>query len=100
MPQHRNHTPAAWTVVSRPPVHMAMPALAPGDRRPSRLPVEEFARDDHLPHVLGEVRDRVDEELEHGGLTTAPGRRDHARQIGRGQRGQRVAYPRVEVARR
>ena len=25
------------------------------DRRPSRLPVEEFARDDYLPHVLGEV---------------------------------------------
>jgi hypothetical protein len=55
--------------------------------RPSRLPVEEFARDDHLPHVLREVRDRVDEELEHGGLAAARGRRDHTRQIGRGQRG-------------
>ena len=40
----------------------------PAYLRPSLLSVEEFARDDHLPHMLGEVRNRIDEEVEHGGL--------------------------------
>ena len=47
--------------------------------------------------MLGEVRDRVDEELEHGGLTATRGGRDDASQIGRRQLGQRVAHPRFEV---
>ncbi len=43
----------------------------PGYLCPSLLSVEEFARDDHLPHVLREVRNRLDEEFEHKGVTTA-----------------------------
>jgi hypothetical protein len=37
----------------------------------SLLSVEWFARDDHLPHMLGEVKDRIDKDLEDGCMAIA-----------------------------